>query len=125
MKKSIYSVCSSYDGNDLAALDAQIIKALATYQQAVDDYNWGMNYGHVSYAKKERLPLVNSTKAVLDTLNAQKKAMLSDIGQTQGIDIVNTSVATATKDVQTVTPWRTIGLAVGALIIIVIIVKLV
>ncbi|MDP3914389.1 MAG: hypothetical protein Q8R96_11720 [Bacteroidota bacterium] len=123
--KVTYSVFSSYDGNDLADLDLQIKNALAIYQQFVDEYNSGMMNGSSSYAKRVRLPRVNAATAVLDTLNAQKKAMLSDIGQIQGIDLVNTTTDLAQTEPENEIPWTTIGLVIGALVVIVIIVKLV
>lgn len=115
---------SSWTGEEFAAIEAQIADAQATYQKYVDEYNWGIENGSASYAKRVRLPRVNAAKNVLDTLQSQYENMLSVMGKTQAIDLVDTTVNEATTDTTTEIPWGTIGLAVGALIVIVIIAKL-
>lgn len=125
--KIVHSVYSSWTGDDLAALDAQIIQALAKYNELNNSYmaSVALGSGHARWAKKNKLPAVNQAKSVLDTLNAQKNTMLSEMGKIQAIDIVDTTVNEATTDNEAKTPWTTIGLAVGALVVIVIIVKVI
>jgi hypothetical protein len=123
LDKSKHSVFSSYTGDDLASLEGQIKEALATYQKYVDEYNWGIQNGSSSYAKRVRKPRMDAAKSVLDTMNAQKKAMLSDMGQIQGIELVEKTTNIALTEPESETPWKTIGLAVGALVAIVVIVK--
>lgn len=120
--KKIYS---KWTGDDLTSIESQIRDAQLVYQKYVDDYNWGIQYGSSSYAKRVRKPRVDAAKAVLDTLQAQKQAMLSDMGSEQALSIVDTTVDVALTEPENETPWTTIALAVGALILIVIIVKLV
>ena len=119
--KSLYS---SYNGDDLALIEAQIKLASKTYQERFERYMSSINAGHESYAKRTFLPAANEAKAYLDGLQLRYESMLSIMGKTQGISIIETTVNEATNETETQTPWRTIGLAVGALVIIVIIVKI-
>lgn len=120
-----YSVLSSWTGEDLAAVDEQIRQANEVYLQYVAEYNSGMKNNSASYAKRVRLPRAEAAKVVVDNLKQLKKDMLSDMGQIQGIDLVDQTAAKAGKEPESEIPWSTIGMAVGALVVVVIIVKMI
>jgi hypothetical protein len=120
-----YSNVSRWTGDDLASIEAQIKNAQAEYQRYLEEYNTGMRTGSTSYAKRVRWPRVEKAQQVLDTLNKQKQEMLSSMSKEQSIAIVDTTVEEATKPETNSFPWVTLGVAVAALILIVVIVKVV
>lgn len=116
---------SKWTGEDFAAIEAQIADANEVYQKYIDEYNWGIQNGSASYAKRARWPRVTAAKTILDTLEQQYENMLSVMGKKQAIDIVDTTIYEATAEQPSEIPWKTIGLVAGAIILIVIVVKLV
>jgi hypothetical protein len=117
---------SKWTGDDLTAIDLKISDAQKNWQKAVDDYNWGVQNGSKKYAENTRKPRVVSAKAILDTLTAQKTAMLTDMSKAQTINLakpVSNKVTTVneTKN-ETKIPWGKIGLAIATVAVIVIII---
>ncbi len=123
--KVIHSKYSSYTGDDIANTEALILNAQADYQAKVDRYNASvaLGSGHARWAKRNLLPAVNTAKDYLKNLQDNYSQMLASTGQLQNIDLVDTALAPVDQ-AATQTDWTTIGLAVGALVVIVIIVKL-
>ena len=124
--RTTYSKYSSITGSesDLVALDAQIETARANYEKFRADYIWGLSNGSTKYAENTRKPRMESAEEILNKLKAQRKQLLENLGIEQNIDIVKKiSNDTTGENAKSGLPWATIGLAVGALVVIVIIVK--
>lgn len=120
----VYNRFSAYTGDDLADIERQIKDAQKVYKERFDRYMASVNAGHESYAAKNFLPAANEAKAYLDDLQKTHTEMLDSISKNQGIDLTDLAAQQSLDNSQSSIPWTTIGLAVGALIVIVIIVKL-
>lgn len=119
-----YSKYSSITGNERETLEAQIVSARANYQKLVDEYNWGMSDGHPSYAKRVRKPRMDTALEILNNLLAQRDQLNESTGVEQNIDIIKQITNDTTgENAESGLPWVTIGLAVGALVVIVVIIK--
>lgn len=113
---------SSLIGDDLNTLQTKINQALADYEEKNNRY---LASPHTSWAKRNLLPGVNQAKDYLDTLKRTYEEMQSSMSKGQSIDLVDLTMNKAEENTQTEMPWKTIGLAVGALAIIIVIVKVV
>lgn len=116
---------SSMTGESIAALDAQIAEAQKNYQKMLADYNWGMTDTKASrsYAERVRWPRVESAKQIVDSLISQKDSILKNMQTQQGIDIAGQIATNVTSESESSMPWGIIGLAVGAIILIIIVIK--
>jgi hypothetical protein len=83
--------------------------------------------GHARWARSNLLPAVNVAKAYLDGLNKDHEQMLKDVSQQQGVDLTalgTRQVSDAAAAEPAPIPYTTIALAVGALVVIVLIFKM-
>ena len=124
MKKNFYSDFTEAQLATLAALDAKIAQATEDYFFYLDQYNWGMQYGSSSYAKKERWPRVVAAQQVLDALNEQKRAILASEADGQNLGLTDIIIDKSTEPEDNSLPWPTIGIAVGAVLLIVAVYKM-
>lgn len=122
--KVVHSKYSAVTGDELALLDEQIQQAQKEYQRYVDEYNWGMQYGSPSYAERVRWDRVVAAEQIWNNLKQQREALYSTLSREQSINIIDETVTQAATETKQEIPWKTVGLAVGAIILIVIVVKL-
>lgn len=120
--KSKYAISSSVIGDDLGTLQTEITRALEDYKEKNSRY---LASPHSSWARRNLLPGVNQAKEYLETLKRTYEEMQSALSKGQSIDLVDLTMEKAEENTQTEIPWKTIGLAVGALVVIVVIVKVV
>jgi len=113
---------SSITGESLEALSIQISEALKDYEAKNSRYQASP---HPDWARRNLLPGVNQAKEYLETLKRTYAEMQSAISKGQSIDLVDLTVKEATTDPETEIPWKTIGMAVGAIVLVVVIVEII
>jgi DNA repair exonuclease SbcCD ATPase subunit len=120
--QSLQEKFSNVTGEDLNNIQEKINQALADYEEKNRRY---LASPHPSWAKRNLLPGVNQAKDYLETLKRTYEEMQSVISKSQSIDLVDLTMEKADESTQEEIPWTTIGLAIGALVVVVIIVKII
>lgn len=119
---------SNLTGEDLTSMENKIKVALEDYQAKQERYNASvaLGSGHARWAKNNLLPAVNTAKDYWEKLKQTLDEMRKSMQEEQSIDLTNLVVDEAQGEgLENSMPWKTVGLAVGALVVVIIITKVI
>ena len=129
--KVVYSKYSDFTQADLTAAEQAVTSAYNVYQQRKAEYDYSVSSGHEGYAKRKRLDPMNEAKAQYDSAVEHYNNILKSIQTGQEITMADTvagalkpqSAASQTTAQTTAINWKLIGLAAGAVVLVIIIFK--
>jgi hypothetical protein len=125
-----YSKYSDFTQADLTAAEQAVTAAYGVYQQRKAEYDYSIEVGHEGYAKRKRLDPLNESKLQYENAVQHYNNILKSIQTGQEISIADTvagSLIPGTSTAETTQAgsvnWKLIGLAVGAVVLVIIIFK--
>lgn len=121
---------SDFTQADLTAAEKAVTAAYEVYQQRKAEYDYSISVGHEGYAKRKRLDPMNEAQAQYENAVKHYNNILKSIQTGQEITIADTVAGAlvpgqstgATTQSGSVN-WKLIGLAIGAVVLIIIIFK--
>ncbi len=116
---------SDFTDYDIAEIEQKIAEARENYEYWQARFDYSVRQGHEGYAKRNHLPSLNQAKDYLETLQKQQAAMLASMEQEDSLRLTQVAIDATNNSEPEPLPWGTIGLAIGAIVLIVIVYKVI